>query len=361
MFFRIHKENVIGYKEITSADLGSNATSHQTHIGLFDDVLTFLPNHIDLDDAFLIYNESYEELPVSFDRIQNPNGTFRSPKIKTGSRRGEGVVYRIRRIAAEYPRNLRWFLFWFGLESERPVFFIFNNGSNTYQDIINLGLELPRGIKNRITADSPIFNRLLNYISNIVNRNTESLVEELEDLIQIDPVAVAQRYRRFDIELAMVTIGEIGKAGEKLIYNYLLEQKESGEILDFVWENEVREKGLPYDFYYKTNDGRIVYLDVKTTNHRFSQKMIFSSQEAEFVSDAINYRIFRVYGDTEGNHFLKICSNARHLFNRISTATNGYKNSIVELATVEGIKLSVQPSHHDLEFGEEIRLRQNVC
>ena len=55
MFFTIHNEQKIGYKCLTDADLGRRHTSHQTHIGLFDDVLTFLPNNAELDDAMLIY------------------------------------------------------------------------------------------------------------------------------------------------------------------------------------------------------------------------------------------------------------------------------------------------------------------
>ncbi len=356
MFFEIHNENVIGYKELTGADLGRNPTSHQTHIGLFDDVLTFLPNNIEIPDALVIYNNSYEELPVFFDRIQNPDGSFRSPKIRTGNL-DRSVVSFIKSTASDLPGNLKWYLFWFGLKSERPVFFVFNNGSQTYSDIINLGLALPSGIKNRITAESPIFTRLLNYLVNIVNSTTESLVEELEVLVQVDPSSVARRYRGYELDLAMRSITEIGTAGEVMINNYLLSLKNNGEIADYVWENEVREKGLPYDFYYKTNDGRIVYLDVKTTNHKFTQRMIFSGQESDFVSDdTINYRIFRVYGDGNGNHLLKICANAKVLFKKISLATASYKNGITDLASVEGIKFAVLPSQHDLEFGEAISL-----
>ena len=42
MFFELHEENKIGYKELSDADLGRAATSHQTHIGLFDDAYHFL-------------------------------------------------------------------------------------------------------------------------------------------------------------------------------------------------------------------------------------------------------------------------------------------------------------------------------
>ena len=44
MFFELNDEKRIGYKQLTDADLGRSLLSHQTHIGLFDDVLTYLPN-----------------------------------------------------------------------------------------------------------------------------------------------------------------------------------------------------------------------------------------------------------------------------------------------------------------------------
>lgn len=356
-FYKINKENVIGYKELTDADLGRSATSHQTHMGLFDDVLTFLPNQIPIEDSFLIYDNNVKILPVFFDRIQNPNGTYRSPKIRTGIGRGDSVVSVIRKTAATHALNVKWYLFWFGLESERPVFFIFNENSNTYKDIVNMGLALPAGVKSRISSDSSIFKNLITYIGAVVNDSAENLVEELEVLVQIDPTNIPKTYRRYDIELAMLNINEIGKNGEKIINNYFAHLLEIGQIKEYKWENEKRECGLPYDFYYVDLNDKIMYLDVKTTNHRFNQKMIFSSQEVAFISDSkMNYCIYRVYKEKDGTYMLKICSNARHLFKKIHGKTVDYRESLDTLAVVEGIKLSVSPLQSELMFNSEISL-----
>lgn len=43
MFFKINAECHIGFKKLTAADLGIG-TSHQTHIGLYEGVLNFLPD-----------------------------------------------------------------------------------------------------------------------------------------------------------------------------------------------------------------------------------------------------------------------------------------------------------------------------
>lgn len=96
MFFKLHEENKIAYKQLTDADLGRSETSNQTHIGLFGDVFTYLPNSFDIDDCMLIYENSVEFLPLNFNRIQNPDGTYRSPKIRKGEHNEVSVVTFIR-------------------------------------------------------------------------------------------------------------------------------------------------------------------------------------------------------------------------------------------------------------------------
>lgn len=42
---------------------------------------------------------------------------------------------------------------------------------------------------------------------------------------------------------------EIGRWGEALVYDYLLQQKEQhNDIYDVIWANDVAESGKPYDF-----------------------------------------------------------------------------------------------------------------
>ena len=113
MFFELHEENKIGYKELSDADLGRAQKSKQTHIGLFDDVLTFLPNSTTLRDAMVIYNGRAEVLPLHFDRIQNPDGTYRSPKIRAGAHAEMSVLSFVRKTVKEFMPNGTWYLFWF--------------------------------------------------------------------------------------------------------------------------------------------------------------------------------------------------------------------------------------------------------
>lgn len=75
-FFGIEKR--IGIKKLSKADLGISDTSNQTHIGLYNDVLQFLDDNA-ITTAMLVYGDYCKMLDCYFDRIENPDGTFRSP------------------------------------------------------------------------------------------------------------------------------------------------------------------------------------------------------------------------------------------------------------------------------------------
>ena len=356
MFFKMHKEGVIGYKDLTDADLGRSESTNQTHIGLFGDVLQFLPNNTIIMDALVIYDDQYYVLPVYFDRIKRANGTYDSPKIRTGDL-DTSVVRFIRNKANDFAPSTKWFLFWFGLESERPVFFLFNNESDTYNHIISMNVPLRDGVKGRLNNDDPCFSELHNYVLRIVDSSTELLQEEIETVVQIGSTGSRAQVRNIEFEAAVAAISEIGKKGEKIINNYLSLLKEQGDILDYVWENENEEKGYPYDFYYIKNNGSKVYLDVKSTNRRFGQKMVFSSQESDFVSGlSEDYEIFRVFKDRDGRYKLKICCDSKPVFNYISKEIYSHKQRLFNYATFVGGKYAIDPNLVFIHFDSPIDL-----
>lgn len=71
MFFELHEEGKIGYKMISKSELGNGDTSHQTHIGLSQKVLTFLPDcDKEIEDCLFIYNDSFSYLSAYFSKIE---------------------------------------------------------------------------------------------------------------------------------------------------------------------------------------------------------------------------------------------------------------------------------------------------
>lgn len=366
MFLKLHSEEKIGYKKLSKADLGLNDSSHQTHIGLFDDVLTFLPNNAEVNDAWLIYEGKVFTLDLIFDRIKNPDSTFRSPKIRLGGKDVISIASKIRDIVkTSGAENQDWFLIWFGLENKRPVFFLFKDGSDDFYNIQKLGLDLSKNenSRGRLTTKNPPFIPLVKYLENIVNTTTVGYYGQLELEVQtsaeINNSKSESLSKTYDIEKVKAQFQETGRKGEELINSYFNMLLEKGEISSYKWYNEKSESSKPYDFHLETKNGTIIYLDVKTTDYGFGQKIIFSSQEIDFASQSHNYyNVYRVYLDKDGNYYLRICRNALELFSDIEKAISVFLNEVQNCADVETIKFAIAPKH--LLFENPILLSNKI-
>ena len=135
MIFKVHQENIFGVKKLTEADLGQNV-GHQTHIGLFEGILTYLSNEDEIQESYLIFHNNCERLDCYFDRIKNQDGSFRSPKIRMGNT--DSIVRRIREYAAHANTDL--YLLWFSLDNKELVFLLFEDGSNDFHYLQNMGM-----------------------------------------------------------------------------------------------------------------------------------------------------------------------------------------------------------------------------
>jgi len=359
MRFELHGENKIGYKSLSDADLGISV-GNTTHIALYDDILTFLPNRTSIgDDAMFIYNDNLDILPVFFDRIKNPNGTFRSPKIRMGGKNIISVTACIRSLAKTLSTDdITWFLFWFGLKNEQMVFFLFNNLSQEFTDINNLGIRLSQRVGDRLEGSDIRFNALVKYLENKVNKVSKPILVDLEKTVPADTIQVGKRKsRKFDIDKANKIILELGARGEEIINCYLTGLKEKNVISNFIWYNENGESGYPYDFHIEELNGDMVYLDVKTTGYMFDKEMIFSSNEIEFAhQSANNYYIYRVYGVSEGSAKLRVCSNCKSLFSVIKGKIVNFERALTSYATMKSAKLGVSPTNEQLAFAKDIAL-----
>ncbi len=126
----LYKEYAIGVKKLSDAELSRDTSpSGQTHIGLSEKVLTFLPNTPEQREGILIYNKSCSMVECAFSKI----GNVRSTKIDTStSNPVKSVVKQIRNIASN--NSFDWFLVWFALDHQVPVFWLFNSNSTEYND-----------------------------------------------------------------------------------------------------------------------------------------------------------------------------------------------------------------------------------
>ena len=73
MLFQIHGESKISIKRLTDADLKRSPTSHQTHIGLSNNSLTFMTDNKTEYTAMLIYNSMCDFMPCEVGKILRQN------------------------------------------------------------------------------------------------------------------------------------------------------------------------------------------------------------------------------------------------------------------------------------------------
>ena len=126
----LYKEYAIGVKKLSNAELSRESSpSGQTHIGLSEKVLTFLPNTPEQRDGILVFNKSCSMVECAFSKI----GNKRSTKIDTlTSNPVKSIVKQIRNIASN--DSFEWFLVWFALDNQVPVFWLFSSNSKEYQE-----------------------------------------------------------------------------------------------------------------------------------------------------------------------------------------------------------------------------------
>lgn len=350
MFFKLHSERKIGFKQLSLADLGLG-TSHQTHIGLYGDIFTYLHDSEVEEKALLIYNNNIDSVDCYFDRIENPDGSFRSPKIRKGDSISVATI--IRDKAKEYPTSYKWFLIWFGLENEEMVFYFFNDHSTDFTEVSDI-LDLSRN--GRIDdTDSP-YNQLLSYLENKVNVSGKYIIEELEIASQ---VGASKRYRAFDLENATNLFKETGKKGEEIIANYLEYQKSKNQIFNYTWYNKSMETGLPYDFSIQRNDQNLVFIDVKSTSFKFEQPLIFSNQEIECIVEKSNYHIYRVFDLLEELEIpkLKICESSKNFATLVQPQILQLSTSLnLQQIKLQSAKMAIKPTNELLKFNNEILL-----
>jgi hypothetical protein len=149
-----HRNAVIGIKKLSQADLGVSVTSHQTHIGLFENTLSCIDDLHLIDFCYLVTEKETKKLLCLLDYIENPDGTFRSPKIRKGANEeltfeGEdlnSVVREIRKLVGKTGGDKEWYLLWFATNNQHLVFFLFEFRSELF-DLLSAKLD---GIKQRL-------------------------------------------------------------------------------------------------------------------------------------------------------------------------------------------------------------------
>ena len=358
MFYNLHRNAVIGYKKLSAADLGISR-GHTSHIGLYEDTLSFIDGYYqNMVSAQLIYDNHIQEVISYLEPITNEDGSIRSPRIRIGdenqlsSLQLNSVAREIRKITAS-DIAIDWYVLWFGLESEELVFLLLKENSSDYKQITSLIGNLNKGM---ITQGSLKFNRVITFLNTKINNLNFTYFEELELLSQVNDGTLTARKkpRRYDIEKAQKIFQEIGRKGEEIVNEHLNRLVYSREIKSFQWMNQNNESGLPFDFEIQKNDGNLFYSDSKATSYRFEQKMIFSSQELQFINQNRNYMIHRVFNINETPQ-LRVCQNIADITDKFVSNYDKFDSDLQEENLyVNSVKISVPPTNRSLNFYDKV-------
>ena len=365
MINQVHKDSVIGIKKLSPADLGISSTSHQTHIGLFEGTLSFLVAEHQTIASQLIYQKRVCDLLSLLDYIENPDGSFRSPKIRKGNESelavsglaANSVVREIRDIVSTNPNN-DWYLLWLGLDTNELVFLLFENNSADHREISKIVGRL--GSRKQVDKASPSFKALVKYLNNKIETVNIKYYEELETASQTGEKKVSRRLvpRIRDIEKANKLFEETGRKGEEILFKYFELQKNNSKIKDFKWENQSRETGKPYDFEITNLDNSVNFSDAKSTNYKFEMPMFISSGELKFINENKDkYLIHRIYSIKESPK-LRVCDNI-HVVSDVFIPNYKTLNQSLNQAglKLKGAKLAVPTSLEILNFNSEIVLK----
>lgn len=302
-------------------------------------MLSFLKNE-DTTTAILIYNDYFDVLQCNFERIQNPDGTYRSPKISLGDKYENTVVRKIREFAKLNP-NRDYYLIWFALENNELLFWLIDNSSSDYAKLKDF---FPT--ENTVYDTSEImFIPLIKIIESKIDELSISLQEDLETVSQTS--IKSEKYRTLDIEKAQERFKITGRTGEELINEYLEMQKNENLISSFEWVNKSRESGKPFDFVVNSTVGEEKYIDVKTTQFKFEQPLMFSDGEIDFIN-TINekkYSVYRVFSLHEGTNKFRKCFECFNYMKNLEFKISSFKNEIQSASSnVCGIKIAVPPT-----------------
>ena len=363
-FFQLNDEKIIGFKKLSLADLGLNPKStHQTHIGLRSDILTFMDASLEQETGILIYENTCQVLDVYFDRISRSDGRIECPKIRKGGRDVISMVTEIQDIVKRNINNYKnWYILWFGLKSTQAVFILFHDNSNTYDVFKNIGLDFSK--RNcKITPNTSQFQKIADYTENIINSSSIDLQKDIEVEAQIPGKLITEKgIRKSDIIRAQKLFTDIGKRGEEFVAEYFDKLKCRKQIVNYNWVNKSSESGYPYDFRYQDLSDNIIYLDVKTTKFDFNQRIIYSNKEIEFARSVPNncYNIYRVYNLSDNNADLRICKNCTSHFDLINSNILTFQDGLNKINTnIQSVNIAFEPTISTLAFDTEIKLKKS--
>jgi len=347
--FKVHAENTIGIKKLTNADLGIGK-SHQTHIGLYNDVLTFIDNHTSSGNGLFFSNGSFEIVDIYFDRITNPDGTTRSPKFRLGTSEFS-LVNRIRSIVQEVP-EIEWYLIWFGTDSGKIITALFSDEDSLFAKLNELDEE---SLLDSLKVISPknqhydeIILQIQNYIISILKQDIEIIIKKIQQQQMLDSIE-----RTLD---SIFNLTDFTSLLQQKAIEYLSEilnrKKQNGQITDF----DILTVGANrYANYCKMIINNKVERNVllKISLFEEPQEFFLTLDELTMIQACGDFGIFSISNIDEQSCAIRVCSSMKVVMSHLSNYQVDYKlldSAITNSISIENLVLKVKTSI--LNFGD---------
>lgn len=359
MLFEIHSEGKIAFKRLSDADLKRSPQSHQTHIGLSNDSLTFMQDNKKEYTAMLIYNAYCDIVNCEVGKILRKSGRWDAPNIKTGATTGTSAVRQIRAFAKEKSTK-QFYLLWFGLDSGTPVFWLICEDSYDFQYLNSLcHFDKLGATEIKILEQSDlVFPTVLDFIRGRLENVSVNLQKDLEYTAEIE--SDNPKFKDSDVKKAKSYIQDLGRKGEEIVNEYLDREKFEQRVVEYEWANKSSEVGKPFDFRIRYSNGQEQWMDVKTTEHEFEQAIIISKNEIRFITEKKNpeYSIYRVYSKSETEARLKVCSGCLRYIQKLQRDIDYMTKSMSDYkAGIVNYKIAFEPGSHSFtQISNEIRL-----
>ena len=330
----LYKEYAIGVKMLSDAELNRESSpSGQTHIGLSEKVLTYLPNTPIQQEGILVVNQSCSFVECAFSKI-NDNRSTKVDSLTTNP--VKSVVKQIRNIASN--ADIRWFLVWFALENQTPVFWLLNDKSEDYEELSGI-LEKSQNL-SVYTASKKEYFVLLSKVRSI--KKLQSAIESKYNVSQENRlIAVSSEHRTF-VHLCMDYFRQIGQLDKMLPYfnteeaNVPITVQHDGkykllnmfmfaDIAEIQKRNSTKNGRRWYTDPFVVN-GRDLYLYVdwfpgKDSHGKDTQLMI--PDFVQFVSECFGQKY--VYRNAQGTHEMWEINNPES-FEVVNNNSNTLKN-----------------------------------
>lgn len=175
-----HQFGVIGLKKLSTADKGLSEKSNQTHIGLFENTLYCIDDLHLIDYCTLVINKTNKKTLCLLDYIENPDGSFRSPKIRKGHAHEiivdgitvGSVVRDIRDYIFKTDQIKDWYLLWFVTNEDQIIFVLFEFRS-VFFDMLSSNLN---GLSTRheFKPNTIAYSRVIKCLKSIIDINDET-------------------------------------------------------------------------------------------------------------------------------------------------------------------------------------------